>query len=166
MIAPVRRTDGSWLEETTIARAAGYTLDQVDGCLGALGTPTGVPSYRPPHATGEDFLHSDLYRMPPEVWARIRAVLLQDLDVRAEGPDQVMLFVYDNDTFIVESFRSEPVAVRILVDQAVTALHDVQTDQVIEESQPILDWRGKPTDKIRFDVTLAPHSYRAFRNQS
>jgi hypothetical protein len=76
MIAPVRRTDGSWPEETTIARAAGYTLDQVDGCLGALGTPTGVPSYRPPHATGEDFLHSDLYRMPPEVWTRIRAVLL------------------------------------------------------------------------------------------
>ncbi len=86
--------------------------------------------------------------------------------MRAEGPDQVMLFVYDNDTFIVESFRSEPVAVRILVDQAVTALHDVQTDQVIEESQPILDWRGEPSGKIRFDVTLAPHSYRAFRNQS
>ncbi len=42
----------------TMARVAGYALDQVDAVLGSLGRPIGIESYRPPHATGEDFLHN------------------------------------------------------------------------------------------------------------
>jgi len=44
----------------TMARVAGYALEQVDGFLGQLGKPIGIKSYRPPHATGEDFLHNYL----------------------------------------------------------------------------------------------------------
>ncbi len=44
----------------TMARAAGYSLEQVDAFLGQLGQPVGITSYRPPHATGEDFLHNYL----------------------------------------------------------------------------------------------------------
>lgn len=44
--------------EPTIARAAGYSLEQVDAFLGELGRPVGIASYRPPHACGEDFLHN------------------------------------------------------------------------------------------------------------
>ena len=44
--------------EATMARAAGYSLEQVDAFLGKLGQPIGIKSYRPPHATGEDFLHN------------------------------------------------------------------------------------------------------------
>jgi hypothetical protein len=42
----------------TMARVAGYSLEQVDKFLDKLGTPTGLKSYRPYHATGEDFLHN------------------------------------------------------------------------------------------------------------
>ncbi|HVU16644.1 MAG TPA: hypothetical protein VHD32_06955 [Candidatus Didemnitutus sp.] len=42
----------------TMARVAGYALDQADAAVGHLGRPIGLRSYRPPHATGEDFLHN------------------------------------------------------------------------------------------------------------
>lgn len=47
-------------EPATLARAAGYALDQIDPVITHLGKPIGVKSYRPPHATGEDFLHNYL----------------------------------------------------------------------------------------------------------
>ncbi|HET7605502.1 MAG TPA: hypothetical protein VFK28_05475 [Sphingomicrobium sp.] len=40
------------------ATAANEALHIADGVLGQLGNPVGIASYRPPHATGEDFLHN------------------------------------------------------------------------------------------------------------
>jgi hypothetical protein len=40
------------------ASAANAALHTADSVLGELGKPVGVASYRPPHATGEDFLHN------------------------------------------------------------------------------------------------------------
>jgi len=42
----------------TWARVAGYSLEQADKFLGQLGNPIGIASYRPPSASGEDFLHN------------------------------------------------------------------------------------------------------------
>lgn len=44
----------------TLARAAGATFEQVDKFIGLLGKPVGIKSYRPFHATGEDFLQNYL----------------------------------------------------------------------------------------------------------
>jgi hypothetical protein len=44
----------------TYARTAGVSFEQVDQFLGKLGNPLGVQSYRPYHATGEDFLQNYL----------------------------------------------------------------------------------------------------------
>jgi hypothetical protein len=46
--------------DPNMARAAAYSLEQVDAFAGRLGNPIGIKSYRPPHATGEDFLHNYL----------------------------------------------------------------------------------------------------------
>ena len=46
------------LPEPTIARVAGYALEQVDPFLGQLGNPIGIASYKPCQSTGEDFLHN------------------------------------------------------------------------------------------------------------
>ena len=46
------------LPEPTIARVAGYALEQVDPFLGQLGNPIGIASYKPYQSTGEDFLHN------------------------------------------------------------------------------------------------------------
>lgn len=105
----------------------------------------------------------DLYKLPVEVLARIRELLLRDLTIRVDGPAQVMLFAYDNDTFIVQSILPEAADVRIVTDTAVTAIHDVLTGETLTDVEPILDWRGQSTGKHRFAVTLKPRSYRVFR---
>jgi len=46
--------------EPTMARVAGYSLEQVDAFLGKLGRPIGIASYKPYQSTGEDFLHNYL----------------------------------------------------------------------------------------------------------
>jgi len=271
MMRPVTRADGTTVTPTTIARAAGYTFEQVDVFLGKLGRPIGLKSYKPYHSTGEDFLHnylgmigipidlvpdfpvdapvvllaecaafdhaiadkikqhllagksvvitsgllralqgrgiedvaeirctdrkalikgfrgrsalptdlhflipeiqyltndawelvsgmtqndlgyplliqatyakgslyvltipenfSDLYSFPAEVLTQIRNVLLRDFFVRVESPGDVSLFLYDNDTFIVESFRPESVDVRISLNPRYTGLEDLITGQ-------------------------------------
>jgi len=57
---PVLQPDGTSVKPTTIARAAGYAFEQVDGFLDKLGKPVGLKSYKPYHSTGEDFLHAYL----------------------------------------------------------------------------------------------------------
>jgi len=42
------------------ARAAGYSLEQVDRVLGLLGKPIGIASYKPYQSSGEDFLQDYL----------------------------------------------------------------------------------------------------------
>jgi hypothetical protein len=46
--------------DPTIARVAGYSLEQVDKFLGKLGNSIGIASYKPYQSTGEDFLHNYL----------------------------------------------------------------------------------------------------------
>ena len=60
MMEPLIQADGTAVKPTTIARAAGYALEQVDGFAGKLAKPVGLKSYKPYHSTGEDFLHSYL----------------------------------------------------------------------------------------------------------
>jgi hypothetical protein len=48
------------LPEPTIARVAGYSLEQADSFLGELGNPIGIACYKPYQSTGEDFLHNFL----------------------------------------------------------------------------------------------------------
>ncbi len=68
----------------TMARVAGYALEQVDQFAGKLGRPIGVASYKPYQSSGEDFLHDylgmigipiDLY---PAFPVRTRTVLLTE----------------------------------------------------------------------------------------
>jgi hypothetical protein len=47
---------------------------------------------------------SDLYSFPVSVLTQIRNALLRGFFARIESPGDVSLFIYDNDTFIVESF--------------------------------------------------------------
>jgi len=56
LIDPVLDADGMQKPDTLTGRIAGYTFEQVDGYLGALGKPIGVPAYKPLQSSGEDFL--------------------------------------------------------------------------------------------------------------
>lgn len=60
MMTPVDYNGGTPVRPSSIARVAGYALEKVDKVLSALGKPVGIKSYRPYHATGEDFLQNFL----------------------------------------------------------------------------------------------------------
>ena len=97
----------------------------------------------------------DLYSLPPEVLTAIRNVVCRDLPVRLEAPGQVALFVYDNDTFIVESFREGPGGMaRVVTDGRVAKLRELVTGRELT-GQP----RG---DRMVYDIYLRPGSYGVF----
>jgi hypothetical protein len=93
----------------------------------------------------------DLYTLPADVLNTIRGVLCRDQYVRLEAPAQVSLFVYDNDTFIVESFREASTSVRVVTDARITKLRDVLTGRELI-GQP----RG---DRMVFDTFARAGNY-------
>ncbi|MBN1401840.1 MAG: hypothetical protein JXA74_13440 [Anaerolineae bacterium] len=144
-------TNDSWEEITCLAGASGCPLlhsgRYADGTLYVLTVPE---------------VFSDLYTLPDAVLDGVRRVVGQDLYVGMQGPSRISLFVYDNDTFVVHSFRDEPVAIRLVLDERVTALRDVVTEQLYPgEALPGL--RGRPSGKRAYDVRIRPHSYRVFQ---
>ena len=120
-------------------------------------------------AIPDDF--ADLYRLPQSLLNQIRSLLGRDLFVSLDAPDHVSLFAYDNHTFIVQSFQSQPVSTRALVVRA-TRLHDLLTGQTLTPAQGAaaatgggrgfgrggLENRGTP-----FEVAVPAHSFRVFR---
>ena len=97
----------------------------------------------------------NLYDLPEGVLNVFRRVMSRDLPVRIEAPSKVSLFLYDNGTFIVESFNDEPVTVHVVTGEAVKQLTDLVDNSVLT---PV---GGEKPDK-RFRLTLMPHSYRVF----
>ena len=102
----------------------------------------------------------DLYNLPLEVLTSIKEVLTRDLPVRVEAPAQVSLFVYDNNTFIVESFLDRFTRVRIVADKKFTKLTDLKSAAGGFFPQAPPQERG---DKMVFDVFVGPNSYRVYQ---
>jgi hypothetical protein len=110
---------------------------------------------------------ADLYALPVEALDAIRRVALQGLDVRMDGPAEVSLFLYDNGTLVVHSFRDEATEVS-LVAKGAKALRDLETGEVlagraIPEGQGF--FRSPDAGKTVIKVPVKPHSYRAFQKE-
>ncbi|HSW38076.1 MAG TPA: hypothetical protein VLL97_01125, partial [Acidobacteriota bacterium] len=111
----------------------------------------------------ENFI--DLYRLPPTALNRLRQTVGGHLPVLLEGPGEVSLFVYDNDSFVVHSFLDEDVAVKIIMPAESGDLVDVASGEKIAGTArraPAFGSRRAGTDKKVFDIVVAPHSFRAF----
>jgi hypothetical protein len=109
---------------------------------------------------------ADLYEISAPALNAIRATLTASLPVQIEAPGKVSLFLYDNGTFIVESFRDEPVDAAVIFDLAREGIEDVLTGEVFKgEVRTIMRRRGQPPEPYKHAVSfkLAPHSYRVFR---
>jgi hypothetical protein len=79
----------------------------------------------------------------------------------------VSLFVYDNGTFIVESFLDEPVDVSVTVSKQAAGLHDLLSDETLAPARdgarpPAFGRRIPAVPKTTFNMQIKPHSYRAF----
>ena len=107
---------------------------------------------------------NDLYALPQGVLTSIRGYVGDELPMQLDAPSLVSLFPYDNSTFVIESFRSEPVS--LAVSTAGTGKHlrnlatgNVIAGQVVQEMN-----RRSPAgpEKTNFALTLPPHSYAGF----
>lgn len=95
----------------------------------------------------------NLYDFPEGALNVIRSILSQDLPLRIEAPAKVGLMIYDNDTFIVESFLDEAVTIQIVANEKGIALQNLQSNAKLTSAEG----DGK------FALTLMPHSYQVFK---
>ena len=149
-------TNDSWEDISSIASGTGSPiLHQARYANGSLFVLT-IP---------DNF--GDLYNFPPEVLNRIRSVLSEDVKVRIEGPAQVGLFVYDNGTFIVESFLPENVSIKIITDKQINKLKNVLTGEEFtgNAAQAAQIWGREKEEIETFDITIKPHSYIVFQGR-
>ena len=110
----------------------------------------------------DDF--GDLYAYPAPVLNRIRQAMSKDLDLYLEGPAKVSIFLYDNKTVIVENFNDEPVDVKLAGTAGLSSLTDLETGETIPASAEPQFFSFRRTAPIsKAQLTLPPHSYRAFR---
>lgn len=108
---------------------------------------------------------SDLYLLPETILNRLRTVITGDFNVRLEGSSKISLFYYDNGTFIIQSFLDEPVSVKIITRQSVSNLTDLLNNETVSgETRTFPGFRNRQPDPEKsFDITIKPHSFRAFR---
>jgi hypothetical protein len=110
---------------------------------------------------------SDFYSFPPQILTQIRNTLLRDFPVRAESPGDVSLFIYDNNTFIVESFLPESAGIRISLDPRFAKILDLLTGEELTgqagDSSGGFGFMGSGGNKRTFiPINIKPHSYRVF----
>jgi len=108
---------------------------------------------------------NDLYRLPPAVTSELKNYLMADFPARLDGPSQVALFAYDNNTFIAQSYRHESVEVTIAVSSKFNRLRNLVTGEIIAPSQSAKhpDQRHRTAAaQTAFAVRLLPHSYAVF----
>jgi hypothetical protein len=89
--------------------------------------------------------------------------------VRLEGPSKISLFAYDNDTFVVESFRDEPVDIGLVTAGRFKRLRDLQTGEIVAGTAMAdipprrSGWAPSDVGKSEYRMVLKPHSFRAFK---
>ncbi|MHB1957517.1 MAG: ATP-binding protein [Acidobacteriaceae bacterium] len=111
---------------------------------------------------------NDLYRLPQAVLTAIRSYLLQQFPVQLDAPSQVSLFVYDNDRFVVESYRDAPVDVTVSVLGRHSQVRNTVTGAVVEgEPVPPRPKGQMPltAERTSFKLTIPPHSFIALAEQ-
>ena len=110
---------------------------------------------------------NDLYALPQEVTSTIKNYVMRGFPVRIDGPSQVALFAYDNQTFVAESYLSTEADVRISTAGNFRHLKNLVTGEILsgQLSPAHRRWSQQDEDirKISYTLHLLPHSYEAFK---
>jgi hypothetical protein len=108
---------------------------------------------------------NDLYRLPVAVTSALKSYVMHGFPVRVDGPAQVALFAYDNNTFIVESYLPTETDVKISVAGGNLKLRNLATgEELAGQPQPqnIRRRSAEGGPQTFFTAHLLPHSYTAF----
>ncbi len=175
------KSGGEIPRDILIPQVRYYTNDSWEIINAGRPLKGGVSGYpvllRSPYSAGnlyvltipDDF--GNLYDYPEKTLNQIRKIMSRDLGIWFEGPAKVSLFVYDNNTFIIESYQDEPVTVRIHIEGNKITLQDILTAEIMAaeaqsaHTNPEFRYsRTAPTtDETIFEMTVKPHSYRVFK---
>jgi len=107
---------------------------------------------------------NDLYSLPQPVLTALRSYLLQDFPVQLDAPSQVSLFVYDNNRFVVESFRDAPITVTVSVLGTPPRMRNIATGATIYGEPVTTRPKGQmplTAKRTSFTLTIMPHSFVA-----
>ena len=105
---------------------------------------------------------NDLYKLPVTVTTAIKNYVMRGFPVRLDGPSQVALFAYDNNTFIVESYLPTETDVTVSVTGEFASLRNLVTgEEITAEASGEGRWQAG-ADRAAFRVHLPPHSYSVF----
>jgi len=96
----------------------------------------------------------DLSHFPREALDLIRKRLLQDFPVRLNAPSGIGMFLYANDSFIVESFLSTNRMIDIVIDRPGAVLTDLETGDTVSGR----DEQGETIIRLQ----MLPSSFRVF----
>lgn len=105
---------------------------------------------------------TDLYEIPAPALNAIRSYILGDFPVRIDAPAKVCLFAYDNGSFIVESFRDQPVDVTILLPEGSALTNLVSGDKPAPLPPQKPSRRANVPRLTGYQVKVQPHSYLVF----
>ncbi len=116
---------------------------------------------------------ADLYRLPRRVLTQLRAYLMTDAPLRIDAPAQVSTFLYDNGTFVLESYRDAKSTFIVSAAGKGVKLRDLGSGALVEplsEAEAAAaagdrTARRHYTEAARsaFRVSLEAHSLRAMR---
>jgi hypothetical protein len=108
---------------------------------------------------------NDLYRLPVAVTSALKNYVMHGFPVRVDGPAQVALFVYDNNTFIVESYLPVETDVKISLAGGNAKLRNLVTDEILSSQPQAQSFHGRQAagdPPVSFNAHLLPHSYAVF----
>ncbi len=109
---------------------------------------------------------ADMYQLPPLILNKMRAVLGAKMNVTLEGPGNIAIYVYDNNTCIVESFLDKDAEISLVTAKAFKTLTDLTSNEKIPGTQrraPYSWTEPGGKEKNAFALTLKPHSFRVFK---
>jgi hypothetical protein len=139
-----------------------YPTNEASEIITCLKNENGYPLLlRVPYAEGRLYVltipetYSDLYHLPKEVLTHLKRIIMRELPLHVESAGRVGLFLYHNNTCIVESFMPHNTLADIVFHHRAVRLHDLKSGAAVN---------GHARDgETCFPVTLYPHTYRAFR---
>jgi hypothetical protein len=103
---------------------------------------------------------ADIYKLPAETLTLLRKEL--NLPVTLECGSRVGLFLYDNNTFIVQSFLDRPERVRVCVNKAGASIIPLVETRQGGKTRFITKARSGENESV-YEILLMPGRYMTFR---
>jgi len=103
---------------------------------------------------------ADLYKLPSETLTLLRKEL--NLPVTLECPGRVGLFLYDNNTFIIQSFLDRPERVRVSVNRPGVSILPLTESRKVGKMRFMSELPSGENESV-FEVLVMPGRYATFR---